>query len=363
MRPGQVHHPHAGGDQRRAAFRTGEEWPDLGRVPRVVQQHQHTPAVQHRPVQRRPFLQGVRYRGVRRAQRPQERAQYGLRFRRAGARALEVHVQLAVGERGPRLVGHVDREGGLAHAADAGQRRHRHHAALGRCQDLAQFGHEGCAAREVRDRRRELVGADRCRHGLRRRCGRLGQSRVGLEDALLEFAQARSRVHAQLVGEQAPRVRVHREGLRLPAGAVQREHQQFTQPFPERVGRRERRQFTDRLRVAPLLQVHVQPGFQELESPLLQADTLCFRVRARHSGQRLAVPQGQRPAQQVPRMAQVARRLRLLRLGRQVLRHRRVQRALGQAPYGISARLADQDLGVQGLPQPGRVGAHRGQCL
>lgn len=359
----QVHHPDPGGDQRGTALRAGQQGSYLGGVLGVVQQHQHPAAVQHRPVQRGAFLQGVRYRGVRGAQRPQERAQYGLRLGGAGARALEVDVQLAVGEGGSGLVGHVDGEGRLAHPADSRERRHRHHATLRRGQDIAQFGDEGHAAGEVRDRRRELVGADRCRHGLRRRCGGLREARVGLEDAVLEFAQAGARVHAQLVGEQAPGVRVHGQGLRLAAGAVQREHQQLAEAFTERVGRGEGGQLADGLRVAALLQVHVEAGFEELEPPLLQPDPLSLRVGPRESGQRLAVPQRERPAQQVPRTAQVTRRLRLLRLVRQVVHLGHVQRALGQPPYGISARLADQHPGVQRLAQPGRVRPHRGQRL
>jgi hypothetical protein len=249
---------------------------------------------------------------------------------------LQVDVELSVREGVPCPVRDMDGQRRLAHAADARQRRHRHHPALGRRrrrQHLAQLGHEGHPAGEVRDAGGQLGRAHRRGRGLRGQRGRgFREARVRLQDALLEFLEAGPRVHAQLVRQQPPGVRVRGQRLRLPARAVQRQHQQFAQPLPQRMGRGERREFGDRLRVAALLQVHVEPGLDELEPPLLQAGALGFRVRARDARQDLAVPQAQRLVQQGARVAQVARRLRLLGVGRQLLGQREVQRSAHAGP-------------------------------
>ncbi len=258
-------------------------------------------------------------------------------------------------------MGHVDGERRLAHAADPGHRRHGHHPALGGGQHLAQLGHEGGPSREVGHGRRELGGADGHHRGFGHRGGGFGESRVGLEDALLQLAQFGAGVDAQLVRQQASGVGVHRQCLRLPAAAVQRQHQQLAQAFAQRVRGRQRRQLRDRLRVTAPFEVQVQPGLQELEPPLLQTDALRLRVGARHPGQRLPVPQGERLLQQLPGTAQVTGRARLVGAGRQVLGHRQVQRVLTQSAHGVPAGLADQHPGVQDLPQPGGVGAYRRQ--
>lgn len=366
MGAGEVEHADAGRDQRRAALRARQQRPHLCRVLRVVQQDQDPAAVQDRAVQRRPFLQAVGDGRVRRAEGPQEGAEDRLRLRRSRPRTLEVDVQLAVRERRAGPVGHVDGEGGLAHAAYAGQGRDRHDPALRlgrRGQDRRQVRDEGGAAGEVGDRRRELGRADRGRRRLRHGGRRFRQGRVRLEDALLEFAEAGPGVDAQFLRQEAAGVGVHREGLRLAAAAVQRQHEEFAQALPERVGRRQGRQFRDRLGVAALFEVEVEAGFEEDQAPLLQAGPLGLGVRAGDSGQGFAVPQVEGLVQERAGPAQVARTPRLLRLRRQVLRDRQVQGALAQAADGVAAGLADQDLGVQRLPQPGGVGADRGQGL
>ncbi len=368
MRPGEVHHPHPGGDEGRAPLRAGQQRAHLRGVTGVVQHHQDAAAVQDRAVEGGPFLQRVGDGRVRRAEGAEEGAQDRLRLRRPRARALEVDVQLPVGEGRPRQVGDVHGEGGLADAADAGQRRDGHDAARRavpgrRGQDVAQLADEGGAAGEVRDRRGQLCRPDGGHRRLRGRCGGLGQRRVGAQDALLEFLEAGARVDAEFVGEQAPRVRVDGQRLGLASAAVQGQHQQLAQAFAQRVGRGERRQLRDRLGVAALLEVHVQPVLQELQPPLLQTRALRLRVRARYARQDLAVPQGQRPAQQVTGVAQVAGVPRLLRPGGQVLGRVQVQGAVARQAHRVPAGLAHQDARVQDLPQPGGVGPQRGQGL
>ena len=55
------------------------------------------------------------------------------------------------------------------------------------------------------------------------------------EDRLLELLQQRARLDAQLIDERAARRLVCGKGLRLPSGAVEREHELPTQPFAERL--------------------------------------------------------------------------------------------------------------------------------
>lgn len=365
----QIHHAHPGRDEGGAALRAGQEGADLGGVAGVVQEDQDAAAVQDRAVERRALFQGVGDGGVRRAQGAQERAEDRLRLRRPLTRTLQVDVQLPVGERRARLVGHVHGEGRLADAADARERRDGHDLALalgggGGGQDVAQFLDEGRAAREVRDRGGELGGADRCRGGLGGRGRGFREARVGLEDALLELLQARARVHAEFVGEEAARVGVHGERLGLPPAAVQGEHQQFAQPLAQGVRRGQGGEFGDGLRVAALLQVHVEAGFEELEAPLLQAGALCLRVRPGHARQRLPVPQAQRPVQQVAGGAQVSGVLGLLGVGGEFLGLGEVEGAIAAGqPDRVTAGLADQDAGVQGLAEPGGVRPYGGQRL
>ncbi len=279
VRAGQVDHADPAGDQGRAALRAGQQGPDLGRVMGVVEQDEDAAPVEGGTVERGPLVQGVRDRGVRGAQRAQERAEDGLGFGGRGARPLEVHVQLAVREVRTCPVGDVDREGRLADAADAGQRGDRHDGPLGSHQPVAQLAYERGAPREVRDGGGELGRADRD-GGRGRFVGRAGQLLVRPQDPLLELGQFGAGVDAQFLGEQPARVGVHRECLRLPAAAVEGDHQQFAQALAQRLRGGERGQLGNRLRVAAELQVEVEPGLGELEAPLLQAGALVLGVRA-----------------------------------------------------------------------------------
>ncbi|CAM5631782.1 hypothetical protein SCYAM73S_07121 [Streptomyces cyaneofuscatus] len=348
--PGQVDHPHPARHQGRAPRRPGQQRADLGRVVGVVEEDEDAAAVQRGAVERGPLVQGVRDRRVRGAERPQERAEDRLRLGRPRARALEVDVELPVGEVRAGLVGDVNGQGRLADPADPGQRGDRHHRPLGGGQLGAQIPYEGVASREVGHGRRKLRGL----HGRRRR-GRLvrraGQLLVGPQDALLELGQFGARVDAQLLGEEPTGVRVHGQRLRLPPAAVQRHHQQLAQAFAQRVGGGERGQLGDGLRMAAHLQVQIEPGLGELEAPLLQPGALVLRVRPGHGGQRLAVPQAQHLVDQRAGLAAVTARAGLLRLGGKILRQGQVECAPAD-PERVPAGLADQRLLAQDLAEP-----------
>ncbi len=362
VRPGQADHPGTAGDQRRATLGAGQQRAHLGRVPGVVQQHQHPPAVQHRTVEGGPFLDALRDGGVRCAERPQERAEHGLRLGRLRAGALEVDVHLAVGEALPCRVRHMHRHRRLAHPADARDRGHRHHPALRRGQLVAQFVDADRASGEVGYLRGELCGADHRRRGAAPLVvGRCRQGGVRSQDGLVQLGQFRSRIDAQLLPEQPAGVRVDRERLGLPPAAVEREHQLAAQPLPQRVRGRQRGQLRDRLRVAAGLQVHLQPGLQQPQPPLLQTVPLGLGVGAGHPRQRFALPEAQGGVQQRPGPVAVAAVPGLVGPARVVLREREVEHAVSD-PDRVAAGLAEQrrpGLGAEGLPQPGGVGAQR----
>ncbi|GGZ14169.1 hypothetical protein GCM10010327_51470 [Streptomyces nitrosporeus] len=361
VRAHQVDHAHPAGDEGHAARRAGEQRADLGGVVRVVQQDQDPAAVQGGAVEGGPLGQGVRDRGVRGAEGAQERAEDGLRFGGARARALEIDVELAVREVRAGPVGDVHGERRLADTPDTGQRRDGHHGALGGGQPVAQLTDEGTATGEVLHRRRELCGADRSR-GRGGLVGRTGQFLVGPEDALLEAGQPGVRIDPQLLGEEPPGVRVHGERLGLPATAVQGDHQELAEAFAQGVGGGERGQFGDGLRVVAHLQVQVQAGLDELEAPFLQAGALVVGVGPGDGGQHLAVPQAEELDDQRARPVPVPAGAGLLGLGRQVLGGGEVEGRAVEAER-VAARLADQRLLPEGLAEPGGVRAYGRQGL
>lgn len=157
-------------------------------------------------------------------------------------------------------------------------------------------------------------------------------------------------------------VGVHRERLRLAAAAVQGDHEEFAQPFTQRVRGGQRGQFGDRLRVAADLQVQVQAGLGELESPLLQPAALILGVRAGHGGQSFAVPQAERLVEQGAGLGAVAGRTGLVRLCHQFLGHRQVE-GVAPGPDRVSTGVADQRPRVEDLPEPGGIRAYRGERL
>ena len=119
---GQVDHAGPAGDQGGAARGAGQQRADLGGVAGVVQQDQDAAAVEGGAVERGPFLEAVGDGGVGDAEGAQEGAEHGLRFGDGGAGALQVDVELAVGELLACGVRDMHGQGGLADAADAGHR-------------------------------------------------------------------------------------------------------------------------------------------------------------------------------------------------------------------------------------------------
>ena len=88
------------------------------------------------------------------------------------------------------------------------------------------------------------------------------RERLLAQDRRVHAAQERARLEAELLDEQLPSLAVDLERLRLPAGAVEREHQLRPQPLAQRMRADERLELGDELgvradrelRLGPLLE-------------------------------------------------------------------------------------------------------------
>ena len=174
-----------------------------------------------------------------------------------------------------------------------------------------------------RRRRHERPRERRPRRPAEQPLAREVERRVLGQDLPLELPQRRARLDPELV-ERRSRVAVGLERLRLPARAVEREHQLPAQPLAVRVLRDQRLQLADQLRVAAEREVGLDPLLQRRQPQILQPAGLDAR-------ERLLVELGQRrPAPQRERLAQQPRRARGLgrcaRLGDEPLEPLQVDR-------------------------------------
>ena len=83
------------------------------------------------------------------------------------------------------------------------------------------------------------------------------EARVLPQDRAVQLAEGRARLDPELVHERAASVLVGLERLRLPAGAIEREHQLRAQTLAQRILGDERLQLADELGVEPGLEVGV----------------------------------------------------------------------------------------------------------
>jgi hypothetical protein len=86
--------------------------------------------------------------------------------------------------------------------------------------------------------------------------------------------QRRTGVDAELVGQQVADMTVGGERLRLPAAAVERQHELAVQPFPQRVLGGQLVEFGGQRVVPAERQVGVDPGFHRGQPQFLQAHGL-----------------------------------------------------------------------------------------
>ena len=88
------------------------------------------------------------------------------------------------------------------------------------------------------------------------------------QDSLLESLQPLARLDAEVVDERPPRLRVCLERVRLPAGAVERQHLLRAEPFPKRMLAHEDAQLSNGFFVPAEREVAVDPVHQRRQ-PLL----------------------------------------------------------------------------------------------
>ena len=171
---------------------------------------------------------------------------------------------------------------------------------------------------------------------------------------LLELPQLGARLDPELV-ERGPRVAVRLQRLRLPARAVQREHQLAAQPLAMRMLRDQRLQLADELGVPAQRQVGLDPLLERRQPQLLEPAALDPRERLlAELRQRRAAPQRQRLAQQPRRTLGVG----VARLGDEPLEARQVDQLRLDLRAGSPAAASCSASGRQHLPQPRDVHLH-----
>ena len=112
------------------------------------------------------------------------------------------------------------------------------------------------------------------------------------EDRFRTAAVARAGIDSELVGERLAGSVIHVERLRLPAGAVEREHQLAAKPLSERKLLDERFQLGDEARALTELEICVDPLLDRVQAQLLEPADLVLRERLeREIGERRAPPQ------------------------------------------------------------------------
>ena len=187
---------------------------------------------------------------------------------------------------------------------------------------------------------RELGGAAderRERRPTRARAAAARPARSGLSDGILvqdrvlQRAQLRAGLDAEVAGEHAARVLVGVERLRLAPAAVEREHELGDEPLARRMLGDEPAQLRDQLRVAAGGRVGLDARLQRGELLLLEPGDL-------GGGERLVRQVGERrPAPHVLRLAQERRGL----LG--LARGERAAAALDQLVEAFGVELAGVD--------------------
>src|SRR5690349_9516400 len=86
------------------------------------------------------------------------------------------------------------------------------------------------------------------------------EPRLLAQDGVVQAPQLGTRLETHLVEQDLPGLPERRQGVRLPATAVQREHPPDVEPFAERMLADQVVELADRLFVAPLRQQRVDRG-------------------------------------------------------------------------------------------------------
>jgi hypothetical protein len=173
------------------------------------------------------------------------------------------------------------------------------------------------------------------------------QHRVLGEDRLLQALQPQARLDAELVHQDAAGGPIGGQRVRLPARAVQREHELAVQVLAQRVGAHQRVQLADQLQVPAEDELRLDAHLQRGDTFLVDADQLRPGGPGGHDvGQHRAAPQRQRLVQQPQRRGRLAAE--------------RAAALLGEPAEAVQVELVRVELqqvpGVAGDQHAGRVG-------
>ena len=242
----------------------------------------------------------------------------------------------------------------------------------GRAGDQHELAAPARGALPAREQPVQLGGAaeDRGPRGRRELVGQLGrprrQLRIVPQDRLLQLAQLRSRLDAELADEPLARVLERVERLGLAAAAVEREHQLGGEALVRRVLRHQPAQLPDDLGVPPGGDVGLDAARQRGDPGLLEAPHVARgERRVGEVAERCAAPEPERLAQQVrgglgppARQLAPAARDELVEALHVALAGADAEPVPGRGPrhrVAVAERLAQpRDVDLHGLDRPGR---------
>ena len=135
---------------------------------------------------------------------------------------------------------------------------------------------------------------------------RTPESGIVPQDPPLELSQVRPRLQPELLRELVPSGLEYRKRVRLPAGAVEREHQLTPQPLPQRISIDEPLELGHELSGRAERELRVRQLLERRQSPLLEPPALAARKRlVEHICEGRPSPDGQRQPQQPRRRARI----------------------------------------------------------
>lgn len=323
------------------------------RVPRVVQDHQHPPALQDAAVERFAFGQADRDAVAGHAECAQERTEHlgGPGRLRPLVVTVQVGEQLAVGKPCRDAVCPVQREVGLADAgrADHGADGRRVvHAAAG--QQSIQSGQFSRAADETGWFQRQLGGQQSVagRGGTR---GGEAQRRIVAQDRVVQIVQGRARLDPDLLDGPLPSGPERLQCLRPPSGPVLREHELRAYLLAQRMLGHHRGEFGNQDRVLAGLQAQRGARLVGGQSLFLKARGLDLHRVSGDVGQGGPAPQVQCGVEQVHGLRPPALAHRVVRVTGQPGEVGRVDPMSGRAQQVAGRHRADDGLDVARRPE------------
>src|SRR5439155_5442065 len=135
------------------------------------------------------------------------------------------------------------------------------------------------------------------------------ERRILREDRPLEVLQGATGLDAEIGEHRAPRGPIRVERLRLPAGAIEGDHQLPAQSLPQRMSRHERLQLGGEIVVSAERQVGLESILRRGDVQLLEPrDLLVRKSLVREVRERRPTPEAERPSKEVCRLRMLFRR-------------------------------------------------------